>query len=214
MKSSNLSHLLLICLFQCCTTPVDDPSPKEDNSMLVYEDQRLSDDAATVEDPDTSVSIRIGGEEVALEDIEAGVETAIDITKTIADATNELLESKRRKDSVKLSLREKMFAYRLGVSVKNEKLVLEAYSNLSDKEGVFAFKRGRREYFLVKYQDKSEEDLDRELNDYKEEHSGEVIGEIRKTDLMKECGKRKTPGLTSRIKSRKNKIQLDCLTCQ
>ena len=214
MKSKILTHLILVCLFQSCTAPVDDPLPKEEDAVVVREELKQLDNHSTGENIDTSTTIHIGRAEVELGEVEEGVEAAIDITQTIVEAGTEMLDAKRRNDSIKLSRREKMFAYQLGIPCRNEKLILDAYKNLTDKEGVYVFKKSRKEYLLVKYQSKSEGDLDKELVEYRSLHTGEVIGEIKKIDLVRECGKKKSPRLTGWLKSRKSKIQLECLTCR
>lgn len=214
MKSKITTFLILFFLFQSCSTQVDNPPPKEDNSVVVYENPNQSNNTATDVISDTSVSIEIGGEEIELTEIEEGVETIINVTQTIVEAGNDMLEAKRRKDSIKLSQREKMFVYQLGIPFKNTKQLLEAYENFSDKEGVCVFKKSHKEYLLIKYQSKSEEDLDKELDDYRSDYAAGVIGEIKKIDLVRECGKRKSPSIKGKLKSRKKNIKLDCLICK
>lgn len=137
----------------------------------------------------------------------------IDAGTTILEPGADLLNKKRKNDSIRLAKREKMFAYQLGVPLKSEKLVIEAYAKLSDVEGVCVLKKSRNEYLLIKYEDKSEKLLDEDLENYKSEHTGEIMGEVRKVDLVKECGKRKKPILSGKISKRKGNIQIDCLTC-
>lgn len=140
-------------------------------------------------------------------------EVIIDAGTTLLETGAQLLKTKRLNDSIRLAKREKMFAYQLGVPLKSEKLVIEAYGKLSNVDGVCALRKSRNEYLLIKYEDKSEKQLDEDLESYKSEHAGEIMGEVRKVDLVKECGKRKKPILSGRISKRKGNVQIDCLTC-
>lgn len=214
MKSENLAFMVLYCFSQSCTTPVNDPLPKENNSTVAQEEWKEPRDYNINDDVDSSSISYVSDADVELSNVEKDIETAVEITQTIVEAGNEILDTKRRKDSLKLSRKGKMLAYQLGVSFKNEKLALKAYSELNDKEYVCVFKRGRKEYLLVKCLNRSETEFDEELEAYKKEYEGDVIGEIKKIDLVIECGTRNTPRLVKIIKSRKNEIQVDCLSCK
>lgn len=191
---------LLFCLgiVSCSEAP-----PKED--QLSETTLLIADQTETLEQPENI--------EDTSADIQSDIELVIEKSEVIFDMGKELIENKRRKDSVLLSKREKMYAYQLGAPLKHEKLVIEAYQKLSDTKGVCVLKKSRKEYLLVKYENKEEDVLDYELEEYKQEHADEVIGEIKKIDLMRECGKRKKPILSGKLKKRKGKIEINCLTC-
>jgi hypothetical protein len=138
----------------------------------------------------------------------------IEDAKELIEAGHELLEEKRKNDSIKLLQRERTFAYQLGLPFKKEKLLFEVYKKLSDTKAVYAFKIDRNEYVLIKYEGKSEEELDDELEAYKTLYGAEVIGNIKKIDLVKECGKRKMPILTGKIRVRRDTTEINCLTCE
>lgn len=144
---------------------------------------------------------------------EVGVDESIDAARKLVAERRDMVNAKRKNDSIQLSKREKMFAYQLGVPMKTTKLVLEAYERLSDTKNVFALKRSKKEYILVKYDGKSESQVDNELESYIELHADEVIGEIKKVDLMALCGKRKKPILSAKLKKRKDETEVECLTC-
>ncbi|MCC6372972.1 MAG: hypothetical protein IT236_18360 [Bacteroidia bacterium] len=192
MKSPIIKPILFTLLFLQLSSCTED-SPKED----------------------TSITVDTTNYETSLADStsKSRVQEIIADGMAIIDAKNELLERKRKNDSIRLSRREKMFAYQLGLPLKNEKLLMEAFEKLSDPTSVYALKKSNTEYLLVKFEDKSEEDLDTELDAYKAEHADEVIGSIKKIDLVRECGKKKMPVLAGKIKKRKNDTQIDCLIC-
>lgn len=198
-----LSYSLCICILFSCS----DPPPKQDQA--IESNPAVSAQVETFEQAE--VSVDTSGE--SANDVQGDVELVIQTGEVLLDIGKELVENKRKKDSVFLSKREKMYAYQLGAPLKHEKLVMEAFQKLSDTKGVCVLKKSRKEYLLVKYENKEEEVLDQELATYKIEHSEEVIGEIKKIDLMRECGKRKRPVLSGKLKKRKSEIEIDCLTC-
>jgi hypothetical protein len=198
----NLKVMLLACFtFLSC----NESPPKEDTSITL-------DTTSIIP---YSLDTLLADEVVPLADTtpQTVVEEIIEDGKLILEAGKELLNEKRKNDSIRLSKREKMYAYQLGLPCKNQKLLLEAYKKLSDLQSVYALKKDRNEYLLVKYEDKSEEQLCAELDTYKEAHANEIIGTIKVIDLFIECGKRKKPILSGKIKKRRDDTQIDCLTC-
>jgi hypothetical protein len=141
------------------------------------------------------------------------LELAADVLKTGMEMGRDAMDRKRQRDSVAIATRDKMFAYQLGVPIRTEKGVFEAYEKLSDVEGVCVLKRSRKEYLLIKLQGEDEHQLYVDLVSYKEEHGAEVIGKIEVIDLVAECGKGKRPNWASKLKKRKSAIEIDCLTC-
>jgi len=165
---------------------------------------------------DTSNFVEAGDHTIAIYDTspKSRVQEILEDGKVVINAGKELLNEKRKNDSIKLSRREKMFAYQLGLPIKNEKLLMEAYKKLSSTQDIYAFKRDKNEYLLVKYEDLPREELELGLEAYRNLHANEVIGAIKIIDLAWECGKRKMPVLTYKIKMRKDTTQINCLTCQ
>ena len=209
---NKLTYIFLLSMLAC-----SESKPKEDSAMVV---DSQPENMSTKQDTSNLIEIATNenSEEAnGSETDNAGtsdVEETIEAGKQIIEAGKELMDEKRKNDSIRLSKREKMFAYQLGLPIENEKLVIEAYEKLSDIQGVYALKKSRNEYILIKYEDKDEEKMDEELTDYKSQHATEVIGEIKKIDLIKECGKRKKPVLNGKLKKRKDDTQINCLTCQ
>lgn len=194
--------LLASIIFSCSDHP-----PKQDQA--IESNSTNFDQVETIELPEISADTN----SESRNEVQSDVELVIQTGEVLLDIGKDLVENKRKKDSVFLSKREKMYAYQLGAPLKHEKLAIEAFQKLSDTKGVCVLKKSRKEYLLVKYENKEEEVLDQELATYKIEHSEEVIGEIKKIDLMRECGKRKRPVLSGKIKKRKSEIEIGCLTC-
>jgi hypothetical protein len=202
IKKYTISRFLCLTLIYLCLVACENEIPKEDISTLL---DSLSKNDSTV------FSIK----ETPIQDttVKTDVETMVDESKRILETIQELAEIKRKNDSIKLAKREKKFAYQLGLPLKSEKLVREAYENLTNTEGVRVLKKSRHEYLLILYEGKDEATIDEELEQCKEDYGSEVIGEIRKIDLMLECGKNKEPFRSDPIKHRRSKIEIECLTC-
>lgn len=197
-----ISRYLCLTLIYLCLVACENEIPKEDVSTLLDSLSKNDSVVVSVEEPplkDTTVKTEI--------------ETMVDESKKILETIQELAEAKRKNDSIKLAKREKKFAYQLGLPLKSEKLVREAYESLTNTEGVRVLKKSRREYLLILYEGKDEITIDEELEQCKEEYGSEVIGEIKKIDLMLECGKNKEPFRSDPIKHRKSKIEIECLIC-
>lgn len=186
--------LAVFFLFLRCSDPVE----KEDTSILVSH---------------SPGSLDAGGEGVSPEAQKADVETVMEAGQAIISAGQQLIGAKRKRDSIQLAGREKMFAYQLGLPAGSEKLVAEAYVKLSDREGVCVFKKPGNEFLLIKYEAKNEEELQAGLEEYRSERGHEVTGSIKIIDLMRECGKNRKPVLNKKIRSRHNKVSINCLTC-
>jgi hypothetical protein len=202
-KTSCFYALIGLLLIAACSEPKaekSEPKAEKEEVNTGFEDTKIEKEESA--HPALANSIA-----------DVGIDETIEAAGKIVDAGKNLVEAKRKNDSILESKREKMFAYQLGVPMKSKDQVVEAYEKLSDTKGVYVLKKSRKEYVLVKYEDKPESQVDEELQDYKDDHAEEVIGEIKKVDLVKECGKRKKPVLSSRIKKRKDDTQIDCLTC-
>src|SRR6218665_2404411 len=133
-----------------------EPAEKEDNSVLLQTE--FAEDTPEA-----------GGK--------TDVENAIEAAKAIIDARNDILDTKRRRDSTRLARREKMFAYQLGLSFRNKQLAIEAYKRLSDAEGVRVLKKSKKEYLLIKFDDRDEDLLKAELENYIDENGDEATGQ-------------------------------------
>ncbi len=202
IKKYTVYRFLYLTLIYSCLVACGNDIPKENIDTLLDSLSKKDSVIPSIKEPpilDTTVKTEI--------------EAMVDDSKKILETIQELAEIKRKNDSIKLAKREKKFAYQLGLPLKSEKLVREAYENLTNTEGVRVLKKSRHEYLLILYEGKEETIIDEELAQYQEEYASEVIGEIKKIDLMLECGKNKEPFRSDPIKHRRSKIEIECLTC-
>jgi hypothetical protein len=165
----------------------------------------------TTEKEDNSVFVETDTATEAREETE--VETAVRNAKVIINAGQELIDKKRRRDSIRMAGREKMFAYQLGFIIKEKSGAVEAYKRLNDTKGVFILKKGKHKYLLVKFEDKDEMVLLDELDDYIAEHGDEITGAVKIIDLVNECGRHKKPVQDASIEEKRSDLSIDCLTC-
>ena len=130
-----LSYSLCICiLFSCSETP-----PKQDQA--IDSGPTISAQVETFEQAEVSVDTS----SESANDVQDHVELVIQTGEVLLDIGKELVENKRKKDSIFLSKREKMYAYQLGAPLKHEKLAIEAFQKLSDTKGVCVLKKSRKE---------------------------------------------------------------------
>lgn len=190
----HLSATSLLLLFTQCTVPVLKQEPENEPQK-------------------DSIHTFISPQENHQEKTDPLVESIIETAPEIIEIGKEIIEEKQRRDSIKIAERGGMFAYQLGVGFRHERLVIEAYEKLMDKDHVCVFKLGRKDYILIKYEGKNEKQLEDELASIRELYSADVTGDVKLIDLMRECGRNEKPMLTHKIKQRRKDIIIDCLTC-
>jgi len=131
----------------------------------------------------------------------------IDIGKTV-------IKNMKVNDSIRLANREQMFAYKIGLPISNEDALFEAYKSLGNMESVFVLEKSRKEFYLIKYEGKTEEELSGSLDEFKALIPPGISGSVTIINLMSLCSKRDKLMVGEAIKKRKEDIELPCLICK
>lgn len=128
------------------------------------------------------------------------------------DLTKFLITNLKKNDSIRMSNREKMFAYQIGFKIKREENVFEVYEKIPDKTGVFVIRAGRKHYYLVKYEGKSKEELIEKLDEYNNTIPVD-LGRASVVNLTTLCSRREKLTRDEDLSKRKEDIELPCLIC-
>lgn len=180
------------CMFSSCGRN----SPKDDNNVVI------SDNTNEIQAEETKPENKSEINEIVKE----VVPVVVDLTKTV-------IKNIKINDSIKMANREQMFAYQLGLPIRHEEELFEAYHKLSNTESIYVLEL-RKEYYLIKYEGKSKSELETELDNVKEELSANVTGAIKVKNLMDLCSKREKLIVGDNITRRKEEIELPCLICK
>ncbi len=190
-----------VCLWTSCTentNTVNAGNLPQENNPPIPED---NSNPGTTQTPSEPVSTPPKTDaEIALE---AGV-----------FATNvalELIEQQKIKNSNREANREKMYAYQIGMQMK-EKDAFKAYNDLVDSKvpSIYVFKAGRKEYYIVKFEAKGEEELKTSYGDFKSQLGANGTEGLKVINLMDFCTKRET---VAKDDVSEGGIVIECLTC-
>lgn len=128
----------------------------------------------------------------------------------LANVTLNLIERQRIKDSINSANKEKMYAYFIGVKMK-EKQALKAYNELRAKTpSIYVFKAGRKEYYIIKFEAKGEEELTASLDDFKTQLGENGTEGVKVMNLTDFCSKRET---ITKDNMSEDDIEIKCLKC-
>lgn len=195
-----LSFLVMAFVPSAC---VNEP-PKQDTAVIVKdadgtetEQNQIGSTAETTENEQSDKD---------LEAVKEAVNTTIDLGKAF-------IKNLKVNDSIKMSHREKMFAYQIGLPIRHERDIFEEYKKLYDVESVYILKISRKDHYIIKYEGKTEEDLQNELADFKSQLPAEITGGVKIINLARLCSKRDNLKIGEKITRRKENTELPCLIC-
>lgn len=153
-------------------------------------------------------------EEISEEEEEQGVneELAKEAIGAAVDLTKFIITNLKKNDSIRMSNREKMFAYQIGFKIKREENVFDVYKKIPDKTGVFVIRAGRKHYYLVRYEGKSKEELIEKLDEYNNSIPVD-LGRASVVNLTTLCSRREKLTRDEDLSRRKEDIELPCLIC-
>jgi hypothetical protein len=135
--------------------------------------------------------------------VEAGLE-AIDIAR-------DEIHKKHVRDSVKITGRDKMWVYQLGLPMSSEKELWQAYKELKGISGITVFKQSRKSYILVKDDGAdTEEEVKNGLEAIRQQADSLGI-RVKVIDLWTFCSKREILKKGDRITDTKESIP--CYIC-
>lgn len=180
----------------CEETTID----QDNNNVVVTEEIKQTpsnDEEASEEIP----------EKTDAEMIAEAIPVAIDLTKTV-------IKNIKINDSIKMANREQMFAYQIGLPIRHIDEVFEAYKKLDNTESVYVMEKSRKEYYLIKYEGKSENELDNGLGTFNSELPIEIAGKAKVINLMNLCSRREKLTVGENIEKRKEDVELPCLICK
>lgn len=138
-------------------------------------------------------------------------EVILDAGKFLVKAGMDLAEQQRIKDSINRANKEKMYAYQIGLQYR-EKEAYEAYNKLVDAgvNSVYVFKARRKEYYVVRFEAKGEEELNLGMGDFKTQLGENGTEGIKVVNLMDFCDKKET--IIKQTETSKGK-EIKCLVC-
>lgn len=129
----------------------------------------------------------------------------------LLNTTKDLIEQQRIKDSINRANREKMYAFQIGLKYR-EKDALKAYQELADANvsSLYVFKAARKEYYIVCFEAKGEEELKRDYGNFITSLGDNGTEGVKIVNLMEFCSKKET---VSRYDVDEKENEIKCLTC-
>ncbi len=198
MNSKIAIILLSLGLLAC-----ENNSPKDNGSVLVSEENNNGVASENKDEEKKTSEIELTEDSKT---IVAVVDKALDIGK-------EAIQRRRMRDSIRLANREQMYVYQIGLPARHEDDIIEEYQKLSNTEDVFIFKNGRRDYFLVKDEGKSELTLRDSLEVFKEKLPNTIIGSAKVINILQLCSRNEKLTRAKNINFKKSKQEIPCFIC-
>jgi hypothetical protein len=141
-------------------------------------------------------------------------EVALEAFKVAVDVTQDAIADKRKNDSIREAHREKMFAYQIGIEKTDKDDVFDTYKKLMDLNvtGLYVVKKSRKDYVLVKYDAKLEDELNQGLDAFRVQVAS-VETKVDVKNLMDFCGLKEMLKKGSNLTERKQDFEVPCLVC-
>lgn len=188
---------IAICLFTGATVASCDPAPpKTDNSVVV-------EPGPVTEESNPGKSESSSDEKIVKEVVNA----TVDLTKTV-------IKTLKVNDSIRVANREQMYAYQIGLPIRHKDEVFEAYGKLENTESVYVLEKSRKEFYIIKYEGKTKEELTDGLEDYRRSVPAALSGGAKVINVMSLCSKRDKLMVGESLKKRKEKNEIPCLICK
>ncbi len=172
-------------------------APSKTNDSVLVESTPVKENTESSTGETTS-----SNEKIAKEVISA----TVDLTKTV-------IKTLKVNDSIRIANREQMYAYQIGLPIKDKDEVFEEYAKLDNTEAVYVLKKSRKEFYLLKYEGKTKEELNQGLEDYKNSISPDLSGSAKVINVMSLCSKREKLMVGDPLTKRKEKEEIPCLIC-
>lgn len=194
MKTIYITYLLLLALLftSCCS----DQPPKDEILPVTM-------GVETAPEPNDNTNTEKSSEEIIKEAVEASIETTKDVIKNL-----------KKNDSIRFANREDVYAYRLGLPIRDEDEVFELYKTLYEIENIYVVKQSRKDYYLVYYNGNSEKQLNDSLEVFKATLPDQIRNEIVVLNLMELCTKSKQKLMRGeKLTKRREEAEIPCLIC-
>jgi len=193
---------LLNALSSCSDAPV-----KKDDSVTIQAPQENQQQAEPAQEPQATEETKTD------EPQNPDVETAKEVIDVTLEVGKVFIKNLKTNDSIKMSKREKMYAYQIGLPIRHERDLFEEYKKLYDVESVFILKKSRKDHYIVKYEGKSKEELEAGLENFKNDLPPEIVGGVKIINMGIFCSKREKLMVGEKITKRKEETELPCLIC-
>lgn len=151
---------LSVCLFSCSENNNSVTNNKDDSSVPIIEEPHIvtaNDSQTTTPNNGTSSNNQHKTDE----------ELIFEGANILLNTTKDLIEQQRIKDSINKANREKMFAFQIGLKYR-EKDAIKVYQKMLDENisNLYIFKAARKEYYLIRFEAKGEEELKRDYGNF------------------------------------------------
>jgi hypothetical protein len=201
MRKENVSvivfkTLILAVMAVGMITACEPAPPKTDDSIVVQSEPAPEQSESSTESTTSS------NEKIAKEVINA----TVDLTKTV-------IKTLKVNDSIRVANREQMYAYQIGLPIKDKDDVFEEYGKLENTESVYVLKKARKEYYLIKYEGKTKDELSAGLDDYRKSIPSDLSGGAKVINVMSLCSKREKLMVGESLTKRKENEEIPCLIC-
>jgi hypothetical protein len=201
MRKENVSISVFKILLAVTTlgmvTSCEPASPKTDDSVVVQSEPTPEQTESSTESTTSS------NEKIAKEVINA----TVDLTKTV-------IKTLKVNDSIRVANREQMYAYQIGLPIRDEDEVFEEYSKLENTESVYVLKKGRKEFYILKYEGKTNKELSDGLEEYQKSIPSGLSGGAKVINVMNLCSKRDKLMVGESLTKRKENKEIPCLICK
>jgi hypothetical protein len=137
--------------------------------------------------------------------VEAGKEL-INLGKTIAD------DIKKNDSTIRVN-KEKMWVYQIGKSKTDLDDVIMLYEKLKEIPGIYLFEKSKKEFYVIKFDGRSKEELDSSLDGFKSLIE-DVSLTVTVTNLMTLCPLRQEIVEGKRGKLKRKYSEIPCFICQ
>lgn len=201
MKKKNVTRvvfsMVFIMLIAGVTLVSCDPAPPKTDTSVVVESEPVSEESHSSE-PKSSSNEKM---------VKEVVNATVDLTKTVIKTLNV-------NDSIRVANREQMYAYQIGLPIRHKDEVFETYAELENTESVYVLEKSRKEFYIIKYEGKTKEELMDGLEDYRKSVPSTLSGGAKVINVMSLCSKRDKLMVGESLKKRKETNEIPCLICK
>jgi hypothetical protein len=163
----------------------------------------------TIENENTTDTIVVKPDSKTDEYIKAG--------KELIEVGKDISSNKKYKDSVRTANKKPVWVYQLGPAFDDEDLAGAAIEKLKTISNISVFKQGRREFYIIKDDGISTEELlEENYGDIKKQVAALSNYTVQKCNLSIKCSSKTNPTITKNMhyKFQKEKKEVECRTCE
>jgi hypothetical protein len=209
LLSIAVSMCLIIVLVNCSDTNTVVNAGNSSNQTA--NDQKEAEEGGSTEEITESVEPVIPAPEKVKDDIKPKTDAEVVLAgaEMLLNTTADLVRKRQIKDSINMVYRERFYAFQIGMEQdRNE--AFDSYKRLAGTgiKYLYVFKISRKKYCIVKYQAKTEDELNKTAEDFKNELGDNANEGVKVINLMDFCKKRESINRTT-----ENEMSIKCLVC-